>query len=40
MIVFGRLFSWAKKRRLISTNVLEGYERIHRSDRSEKIWAA
>jgi integrase len=38
MIVFGRLLSWAKKRHLLSANVLEGYERIHRSDRSEKIW--
>jgi hypothetical protein len=38
MIVFGRLLSWAKKRHLISANVLEGYERIYRSDRSELIW--
>ena len=38
MVVFGRLLSWAKKRQRISTNVLEGYERIYRSDRSEKIW--
>ena len=37
-IVFGRLLSWAKKRHRISANVLEGYERIYRSDRSEKIW--
>ena len=28
MVVFGRLLSWAKKRQRISTNVLEGYERI------------
>jgi len=38
MIVFGRLLSWAKKRHQISHNVLEGYERIYRSDRSDKIW--
>ena len=38
MIVFGRLLSWAKKRHRISANVLEGYERIYRTDRSEKIW--
>jgi integrase len=38
MIVFGRLLSWAKKRHRISANVLEGYERIYRSDRSDKIW--
>lgn len=38
MIVFGRLLSWAKKRHRITANVLEGYERIHRVDRSEKIW--
>jgi hypothetical protein len=38
MIVFGRLLSWAKKRHRISANVLEGYERIYRTDRSDKIW--
>ena len=38
MIVFGRLLSWAKKRHRVSGNVLEGYERIYRSDRSDKIW--
>ena len=38
VIVFGRLLSWAKKRQRISANVLEGYERIYRSDRSDKIW--
>jgi integrase len=38
MIVFGRLLSWAKKRHRISVNVLEGYERLYRSDRSDKIW--
>jgi integrase len=38
MIVFGRLLSWAKKRHRISANVLEGYERIYRSDRSDKVW--
>jgi integrase len=38
MIVLGRLLSWAKKRHRISANVLEGYERIYRTDRSEKIW--
>jgi integrase len=37
-IVFGRLLSWAKKRHRISANVLEGYERIYRTDRSDKIW--
>ncbi|MHA1134539.1 MAG: tyrosine-type recombinase/integrase, partial [Alphaproteobacteria bacterium] len=38
MVVFGRLLSWAKKRHRISVNVLEGYERLYRSDRSDKIW--
>jgi integrase len=38
MIVFGRLLSWAKKRQRISANVLEGYERVYRTDRSDKIW--
>ena len=38
MIVFGRLLSWAKKRHRISANVLEGYERVHRADRSDKVW--
>ena len=38
MIVFGRLLSWAKKRHRISANVLEGYERVYRTDRSDKIW--
>src|SRR5262249_2643187 len=38
MIVFGRLLSWAKKRHRISINVLEGYERVYRTDRSDKIW--
>jgi len=38
MIVFGRLLSWGKKRHKISANVLEGYERIYRTDRSDKIW--
>ena len=38
MVVFGRLLSWAKKRHRIAANVLEGYERIYRSDRSDKIW--
>jgi len=38
MIVFGRLLSWAKKRHRISINVLEGYERLYRTDRSDKIW--
>ena len=38
MIVFGRLLSWAKKRHRISLNVLEGYERIYRTDRSDLIW--
>ena len=38
MVVFGRLLSWAKHRHRILANVLEGYERIHRTDRSEKIW--
>jgi len=38
MIVFGRLLSWAKKRHRISANVLGGYERIYRTDRSDKVW--
>lgn len=38
MVVFGRLLSWAKKRHRISINVLEGYERLYRTDRSDKIW--
>jgi len=38
MIVFGRLLSWGKKRHKISANVLESYERIYRTDRSDKIW--
>jgi hypothetical protein len=38
IILFGRLLSWAKKRHRISTNVLEGYERIYRTDRSDKLW--
>jgi integrase len=38
MILFGRLLSWAKKRHRISINVLEGYERLYRTDRSDKIW--
>jgi integrase len=38
MIVFGRLLSWAKKRHRISANVLVGYERLYRSDRSDKVW--
>ena len=38
MIVFGRLLSWAKKRHRISANVLEGYERVYHTDRSDKIW--
>jgi hypothetical protein len=38
MIVFGRLLSWAKKRHGISANVLEGYERIYRADRVDKLW--
>ena len=38
MIVFGRLLSWAKKRHRISANALEGYERLYRTDRSEKVW--
>jgi integrase len=38
IVIFGRVLSWAKKRHKISANVLEGYERIYRSDRSEKIW--
>ena len=38
MIVFGRLLSWAKKRQRISINVLERYERVYRTDRSDKIW--
>jgi integrase len=38
IIIFGRVLSWAKKRHKISANVLEGYERIYRTDRSEKIW--
>jgi integrase len=38
MIVFGRLLSWAKRRHRVSANVLEDYERIYRSDRSDKIW--
>lgn len=36
MIVFGRLLSWGKKRHKISANVLEGYERVYRTDRSDK----
>ncbi len=38
MIVFARLLSWAKKRQLIPANVLEGYERLYRTDRSDKLW--
>ena len=38
MIVFGRLLSWANKRHRISANVLEGYERVYRADRSDKVW--
>ncbi len=38
MIVFGRVLSWGKKRQLISENVLEGYERLYRTDRSDKLW--
>jgi integrase len=38
MIIFGRLLSWAKKRHRISANVLEGYERVYRTDRSDKVW--
>lgn len=38
MVIFSRLLSWAKKRHLVNVNLLEGYERIHRSDRSEMIW--
>jgi hypothetical protein len=38
MIVFGRVLSWAKKRQRISANVLEGYERVYRTDRSDKVW--
>ena len=38
IIVFGRLLSWAKKRHRISANVLEGYERVYRADRSDKVW--
>lgn len=38
IVVFARLLSWAKKRHRISNNVLDGYERIYRSDRSEKLW--
>ena len=38
MILFGRLLSWAKKRHRISANVLEGYERVYRTDRSDKLW--
>lgn len=38
IVIFARLLSWAKKRLLISANVLEGYERIYRTDRSDKVW--
>ncbi len=38
MVVLGRALSWAKKRQRLSANVLEGYERLHRSDRSDKLW--
>jgi integrase len=38
IIVFGRALSWAKKRNRISANVLEGYERLYRTDRSDKVW--
>ena len=38
MIFFGLLLAWGKKRHKISANVLAGYERIHRTDRSNKIW--
>ena len=33
-----RVFSWAKDRGLIGDNPLEGFRRIYRSDRSDKIW--
>jgi integrase len=40
MVVFSRLLSWAKTppRHKISANVLEGYERIYKVDRSDKLW--
>ena len=38
MVLFARLLSWAKKRHRISANILEGYERIYRVDRSDKLW--
>lgn len=33
-----RVFSWAKDRGMTRENPLEGFRRIYRSDRSEKIW--
>ena len=38
VVVFGRVLSWAKKRNKIQVNILEGYQRLYRADRSEKIW--
>src|SRR6266508_1486311 len=38
MIIFGLILAWGKKRHKIEANVLEGYERVYRTDRSDKIW--
>ena len=38
MGTIGRLFGWAKARKLASHNPVEGIERLHRADRSDVIW--
>ena len=38
MGTIGRLFGWAKSRKLASHNPVEGVERLHRADRSDVIW--
>lgn len=35
----GRLFGWARARKLATHNPVEGIERLHRADRSDLIWS-
>lgn len=34
----GRMFGWARTRKLATVNPVEGIERLHRADRSDIIW--
>ena len=38
LVFFSGVLNWAVKRGHLEKNILEGYERVHRADRSEMIW--